>query len=63
MLTRRERQVLTFLAEGSDVPATDRKLNITQNTCRGYVKSILAKLGAHSQLQAVASARRLHLLA
>lgn len=63
VLTRRERQVLTLLAEGSDVPTTARTLNIAQNTCRGYVKSILAKLGAHSQLQAVASARRLQLLA
>jgi hypothetical protein len=26
------------------------------NTCRGYIKSLLARLGAHSQLQAVAIA-------
>lgn len=62
-LTRREMQVLVLLAEGSDVRTTARNLDITVNTCRGYVKSILSKLDSRTQLQAVASARKLQLLA
>lgn len=62
-LTRREMQVLALLAEGCDVRTTARNLNITVNTCRGYVKSILRKLDSRTQLQAVASARKLQLLA
>lgn len=61
-LTQRELSVLRLMAEGHDVRANARTLGISQNTCRGYVKSILAKLGAHSQLEAVVAARRLDLL-
>lgn len=63
VLTRRERQVLALLAEGRDVRTTARDLNIAPSTCRSYVKAILAKLDSRTQLQAVASARRLQLLA
>lgn len=63
VLTRREKPVLTLLAEGHDVRFAARTLNITLSTCRSYVKSILAKLDARTQLQAVASARRMQLLA
>ena len=45
-----------MLAEGHDTRGIARKLNISVNTCRGYIKSLLARLGAHSQLQAVAIA-------
>jgi DNA-binding NarL/FixJ family response regulator len=61
-LTERERQVLALMAAGYDVRTNSRTLGISQHTCRGYVKSILAKLGAHSQLEAVAAAQRLELL-
>ena len=61
-LTDREHQVLALMAAGYDVRTNSRKLGISQHTCRGYVKSILAKLGAHSQLEAVATAQRLELL-
>jgi DNA-binding NarL/FixJ family response regulator len=57
-LTRRELEVLRLMAEGSDVRANARSLGISENTCRGYVKSILAKLEAHTQLEAVVSATR-----
>jgi hypothetical protein len=33
-------------------------LNISTSTVRGYVKSILAKFGAHTQLEAVVMAVR-----
>ncbi|NKX53257.1 response regulator [Arthrobacter mobilis] len=62
LLTARERQVLSLMAAGNDVRANARLLGISENTCRGYVKSILAKLGAHTQLEAVAIAQRRHLL-
>jgi DNA-binding NarL/FixJ family response regulator len=62
-LTRRERQVLAMLADGHDARAAARDLDISLNTCRGYIKAVLAKLGAHSQLEAVATARNLRLIA
>jgi DNA-binding NarL/FixJ family response regulator len=57
--TRRERDVLRLMAQGKDVRANAKALGISPNTCRGYVKSILAKLGSHTQLEAVAAAARL----
>lgn len=56
-LTRREQEVLELLAEGRDVRGIARELQISVDTCRGYVKALLSKLGAHSQLEAVAVAR------
>ncbi|GAB3861853.1 response regulator transcription factor [Nocardioides maradonensis] len=57
-LTDRERDVLQFLAAGLDACVIAHELGISVNTCRGYVKNILAKLGAHSQLEAVVLAMR-----
>jgi DNA-binding NarL/FixJ family response regulator len=62
VLTQRETAVLRLLARGSDVRASAKALGISPNTCRGYVKAILAKLGAHSQLEAVVKASDLGLL-
>ena len=50
--------VLELMAAGLDPRAIARRLGISVHTCRGYVKAVLAKLGAHSQLEAVAVARR-----
>ena len=61
-LTRRELDVLQLMATGNDVKANALALGISENTCRGYVKSILAKLKAHSQLEAVVLATRLGLV-
>jgi DNA-binding NarL/FixJ family response regulator len=52
-LTRRERDVLRMLAGGSDAKAIAKSLGISVHTCRSYVKSLLTKLNAHSQLEAV----------
>ncbi|GAA1479101.1 response regulator transcription factor [Nocardioides aestuarii] len=52
-LTAREQDVLTRLAEGRTVSVIARDLGISVHTCRGYVRSVLAKLGVHSQLEAV----------
>jgi DNA-binding CsgD family transcriptional regulator len=37
-------------------------LGISLHTCRGYVKSLLSKLGVSSQLEAVVTAQRLGLI-
>jgi DNA-binding NarL/FixJ family response regulator len=55
-LTARETDVLTLLGEGLDVTSISKRLKISVNTCRGHVKSLLVKLGAHSQLEAVVEA-------
>jgi DNA-binding NarL/FixJ family response regulator len=57
-LTPREQEVLQLLADGLDARAVARELGISLHTSRGYIKSLLLKLGAHSQLQAVAIAGR-----
>jgi DNA-binding NarL/FixJ family response regulator len=62
VLTRREEEVLRMLAEGRDARTIARALDISLHTCRGYVKTLLMKLDAHSQLEAVAIATRQGLL-
>jgi DNA-binding NarL/FixJ family response regulator len=57
VLTAREQQVLEGLSEGMDVTAIAKRLGIRTSTCRGYVQNVLTKLGAHTQLEAVAQAR------
>jgi DNA-binding NarL/FixJ family response regulator len=57
-LTPREHEVLTLLAEGLSVQQISRQLGLSIHTTRGYVKTLLAKLEAHSQLEAVIVAAR-----
>ena len=61
-LTPREIEVLYLLAKGRDTPTIAAALFLSVHTVRGYVKEVLRKLGAHSQLEAVAIARRAGLL-
>ncbi len=61
-LTARESEVLHLLAEGPDPAAIARRLGISRHTSRDYVATLLTKLGAHSQLEAVAIATRRGLL-
>jgi DNA-binding NarL/FixJ family response regulator len=61
-LTPRERQVLNCLGRGMPIKSTARMLGISQDTCRGYVKSLHSKLSARSQLEVVLEAQRLGLL-
>jgi DNA-binding NarL/FixJ family response regulator len=61
-LTPREREVLQLLGLGLDVRRAAKKLGISMHTCRGHVKSLLAKFGCHSQLEAVVAATRLGLI-
>lgn len=62
-LTEREKEVLALLAAGIDATNIARQLGITVHTCRSYVRNVLSKLGAHSQLEAVAVAHQAGLLA
>jgi DNA-binding NarL/FixJ family response regulator len=62
LFTPRELDVLRGLAAGSDPQSIARSLGMSVNTARGHVKSILGKLGAHSQLEAVVIALRRGLL-
>lgn len=61
-LTARETEVLALLDNGVGPQQIARVLNISVNTCRGYVKSMYAKLGVGSQLEALATARRYSLI-
>ncbi|MDF1489787.1 response regulator [Tessaracoccus caeni] len=57
-LSPREREVLALLAEGRYVQQIAAELGLSAYTTRDHVKAILAKLGASSQLEAVAIAAR-----
>jgi DNA-binding NarL/FixJ family response regulator len=61
-LTQREQEVLALLAEGSTTREIASRLFISLNTTRNHVQRLIAKLGAHSRLEAVAAARRAGLL-
>jgi DNA-binding NarL/FixJ family response regulator len=57
-LTRRERDVLRALAEGHGTQQIAELLHISVATERNHITNILAKLGVHSQLQALVLAAR-----
>ena len=61
-LTAREHDVLRLLADGLGVDDIAASLTISRNTTRKHVQAVLNKLGGHSQLEAVAIARREGLL-
>ena len=61
-LTQREKEVLALLGAGIDPTNIARQLGISLLTCRSYVRNVLVKLGAHSQLEAVAIAHQAGLL-
>jgi DNA-binding NarL/FixJ family response regulator len=57
-LTPRERTVLACLAEGAeDRDAVARQLHLSVNTVRTHLQNLMAKLGVHSALEAVALTR------
>jgi DNA-binding NarL/FixJ family response regulator len=57
-LTERELEVLRMIARGITNKALAAELFLSVNTIRNYVQNILTKLGAHSKLEAVATAVR-----
>ena len=58
LLTSREVQILKTLAEGRSTTEIAEDLRISPSTVRSHVKSLLAKLGAHSRIEAVALLHR-----
>ena len=57
-LTARERAVLACLAEGAaHRDAVAKQLHLSVNTVRTHVRNLMAKLGVHSTLEAVALTR------
>src|SRR5260370_13926054 len=61
-LTRREREILALLAQGSDNEVMAKELFISPQTARTHVQNVLAKLGVHSRLEAAAFVNRNALL-
>ena len=61
-LTPREHDVLRQLGLGLDATRAAAALGMSVATARGHIKSLLAKLDVHSQLDAVVSAERLGLI-
>lgn len=57
-LTSRELEVLKHMMAGYDRATTARALFLSTNTVRTHTRNILAKLGVHSTLEAVALAAR-----
>ena len=53
---------LSLLAAGSGIGEVAEALVVSRNTARKHVQAVLMKLGAHTQLEAVAIARREGLL-
>lgn len=63
VLTDREREVLGWLAAGLTNRAIALELGISEHTAKFHVGAVLAKLGAQSRTEAVATAVRAGLLA
>jgi DNA-binding CsgD family transcriptional regulator len=61
-LTQRQREVLGLLAEGHPAKVIARRLGIAEVTVRNHIQAILTELRCHSQLEALAEARRTGLL-
>jgi DNA-binding NarL/FixJ family response regulator len=58
LLTPREREVLTLLADGLEQAAIAERLVISSKTVASHIERILGKLGVRSRAQAVAVAYR-----
>ncbi|HET6625982.1 MAG TPA: response regulator transcription factor [Nocardioidaceae bacterium] len=54
-LTSRERHVLSLLVDGMTTEEIVERIGVSRSTVRTHVQNILAKLGVHSRLQAVAA--------
>jgi DNA-binding NarL/FixJ family response regulator len=62
-LTRRETEVLSLLAAGADTATIAAQWQVSPLTVRTHIRSVLAKFEVHSQLQAVAKAQALGIVA
>jgi DNA-binding NarL/FixJ family response regulator len=62
LLTERQREVVALLAQGFGPAAIAERLGLTLPTVRNHISASLRRLGCHSQLEAVAVARRRELV-
>lgn len=61
-LTARQHEVLELIAEGAPAKVIATRLGVAEVTVRNHIRAILLQLGCHSQLEALAEARRRRLL-
>jgi DNA-binding NarL/FixJ family response regulator len=57
-LTPREREVLQCMVDGLNRPEIALRLGLSANTVRTHTQNLLAKIGAHSALEAITMAMR-----
>jgi DNA-binding NarL/FixJ family response regulator len=57
-LTPREREVLSYLVQGIGRREIADRMQLSANTVRSHLQNLMAKLGVHTTLEAVALARR-----
>lgn len=62
VLAPREVDVLTCVATGATNAVAAQRLGLRPETVKGYLRSAMRKLGAHTRLEAVVAARRAGLL-
>lgn len=58
VLTGRQAEMLELLAAGHQAKAIAARLCLSETTVRNHIHALLVALGCHSQLEAVATARR-----
>lgn len=61
-LSPRQREVLRLLGDGLGTAEIAVRLTISEETVRNHVRGVLAGLGCHTRLEAVARARQLRLI-
>lgn len=61
-LTPQQLRVLGLLADGVRAREIATQLGLSETTIRNHIRAMLGRLGCHSQLEAVAVARRLGLV-
>jgi DNA-binding NarL/FixJ family response regulator len=57
-LTRRQREILQFLADGGSTAQAARELELSEETVKTHTKNVLGRLGARNRTHAVAIALR-----
>jgi PAS domain S-box-containing protein len=62
-LTPRQHKVLELIASGLSTAEIARELSLSPETVRNHLRSVFRELQAHTRLEAIASAKRLGLLA
>jgi DNA-binding CsgD family transcriptional regulator len=61
-LTPRQQQVLGHLAAGCSTDQITEQMGLSRETVRNHIRGVLAALGVHSRIEAVAKARKEGLL-